>query len=346
MFWNLLDYGKRAKMRKLDPSIRISNMGRQLTVSTLPWVLVAFSIPAVANPIDLSQLCGASDCVVSVNTTIGSASGPLTVNGNFTVNSGVALEFLVDTQINIDGNLNLQGVVGGPGNGGVGGVGGGSGLPGSPGGNAPSVVSSLFNVKGSITVGSGGVTAEGGSGGAGGDGASGQSGGSGGAGGTAGSLTFNTCQTFVSNSGAQLTVNGGNGGNGGAGQTNGAGGAGGNAGTVTINAKQTITSNASVTAVGGNGGLTGGSAGSDGAVTLVAGGTISVAPGTLDLGVNSPTISPNQSSIPSLAFCTAPPPSVPAITGITAGNRSLTVAFSARLTVLETALSVYFWKAA
>jgi len=164
-------------MRKLDPSIRISNMGRQLTVSTLPWVLVAFSIPAVANPIDLSQLCGASDCVVSVNTTIGSASGPLTVNGNFTVNSGVALEFLVDTQINIDGNLNLQGVVGGPGNGGVGGVGGGSGLPGSPGGNAPSVVSSLFNVKGSITVGSGGVTAEGGSGGS---------------GGTAGSLTFNT----------------------------------------------------------------------------------------------------------------------------------------------------------
>jgi hypothetical protein len=283
-------------------------MGRQLTVSTLPWVLVAFSIPAVADPIDLSQLCGASDCVVSANTTIGSSSGPLTVSGNFTVNSGVVLEFLVDTQINIGGNLNLQGVVGGPGNGGVGGAGGVSGLPGSPGGNAPSVVSSLFNVKGSITVGGGGVTAEGGSGGAGGDGASGQSGGAGGIGGTAGSLTFNTCQTFVSNSGAQLIVNGGNGGIGGAGQTNGAGGAGGNAGAVTINAKQTITSNANINAVGGNGGLLGGSAGSDGVITLVASGTISVGAGTLNAGVNSPTISPNQPFINSLGFCSSPAP--------------------------------------
>jgi hypothetical protein len=311
MFWNLVDYGKRATMRKLDPAIRTLTIVRQLTVGTMSWVLLAFSIPAVANPIDLSQLCGSGDCVVSANTTIGSASGPLTVTGNFTVNSGVVLEFLVDTQINIGGNLNLQGVVGGPGNGGVGGAGGGSGLPGSPGGNAPSVVSSLFNVKGSITVGSGGVTAEGGSGGAGGDGASGQSGGSGGAGGTAGSLTFNTCQTFTSSAGAQLTVNGGNGGNGGAGQTNGAGGAGGNAGAVTINAKQTITSNANINAVGGNGGLLGGSAGSDGVITLVASGTISAGAGTLDAGVNSPTVSQNQSTIPSLAFCggsPAPPP--------------------------------------
>ena len=299
-------------MRKLNPSIQRSIKGRPLTVGILPWALMAFSIPAVADPIDLSQLCGSGDCVVSANTTIGSASGPLTVTGNFTVSSGVALEFLVDAQININGNLNLQGVVGGPGNGGVGGTGGNAGQPGNPGGNAPSVVSSLFNVKGSITVGSGGVTAEGGSGGAGGDGASGESGGAGGSGGTAGSLTFNTCQTFTSSAGAQLRVNGGNGGNGGAGQPNGAGGAGGNAGAVTINAKQTITSNAPISAVGGNGGLSGGSAGADGTITLVASGNISVGAGTLDAGVNSPTISPNQSTIPSLAFCgdspTPPPP--------------------------------------
>lgn len=283
--------------------------GRKLSLSTTLWLLTGLSLPAAA--IDLSQLCGSGDCVVSTNTTVDSAGGPLVVTGNFTVNSGVVLEFLVDTQIGINGNLIIDGIVGGPGNGGVGGLGGSAGQAGGLGGDAPSVVSSLFDVKGNITVGSGGLTAEGGSGGFGGDGATGQSGGNGGSGGLAGSLTFNTCQSFTSNSGVQIRVSGGNGGNGGAGQTNGAGGAGGNAGAVTINAKQTITSNASVTAVGGNGGLTGGPAGSDGAVTLVAGGTISVGAGTLNAGVNSPIISPNRSSIPSLAFCAsspAPPP--------------------------------------
>jgi hypothetical protein len=98
--------------------------------------------------------------------------------------------------------------------------------------------------------------------------------------------------------------------NGGAGQTAGTGGAGGNAGAVAVNAKQTIASNANISAVGGNGGL-GGSAGADGAITLVASGTISAGAGTLDAGVNSPTVSQNQSTIPSLAFCggsPAPPP--------------------------------------
>lgn len=107
---------------------------RRLRFVNMLWLLSALSIPSIANPIDLSLLCGPGDCVVSADTTHSSASGLLVVTGEFTVNSGVVLEFLVKTQINIDGNLHLGGIVGSPRNEGVGGL-RGEGATGQLGGN-------------------------------------------------------------------------------------------------------------------------------------------------------------------------------------------------------------------
>jgi len=295
-------------------------MGSKFGIAILPLWFTVIAAPVAAAPIDLSQLCGASNCVVSTSQTIGSASGPLDVEGDFTVDPGVVLQFLVPVTISVDGNMVLSGTVGAPGNGGVGGhggdggSGGASGQPGGTGGDAPSVVSAIFNVVGSITLDANAVAvAEGGTGGSGGQGAFGQVGGAGGVGGAAGSFTLNTCNSFTSDATAQILVNGGPGG---VGQTGASGGAGGPAGTVAINAKQDIVSNASVLALGGGGGIGGARDGDDGAsglIALTASGTITVDTGTLNSGANTPVISPNQASVPALAFCpgAAPTPAVP-----------------------------------
>lgn len=274
----------------------------------LLWMLMALSAPVVAAPIDLSQLCGSGDCVVSANTTIVSASGPLSVAGNFTVNSGVVLEYLVPIRIDVAGNMVLAGILGAPGNGGNGGAGGSAGQPGSAGGSAPAVVSGIFNVQGSISLDSNATaTADGGTGGSGGLPGFGSSiGGTGGSGGAAGSFTFNTCSAFTSAGNANILANGGPGG---VGQTGAPGGAGGAGGSIIINAKQTIVSNATFSALGGAGG-TGGSgtgvSGAAGSIELNALGAITVASGTLSSGSNTPSVNPAQSSISALAFCPAP----------------------------------------
>lgn len=272
-------------------------------------LLMAMSGPLAAATIDLSQLCGAGDCVVATNTTINSASGPLTVGGNFTVNPGVVLQFLVPIQIKVAGNMVVSGTIGAPGDGGAGGIGGGSGQPGGAGASAPSVVNGTFDVTGTITLDSNAAAvAEGGAGGSGGLPGFGNSvGGAGGAGGAAGSLRFNTCSSFNSASGAQIVVNGGPGGVGQAGATGGAGGSG---GTVIINAKQTILSNGLVSALGGAGGSGGsgtGGNGSDGFITLRSSGGITVGSGTLVSGLNTPTIVPASLGISDLAYCSASP---------------------------------------
>lgn len=270
-------------------------------------MLAAMSAPVLAVTIDLSQLCGAGNCVVQSNTTIGSASGSLNVAGDFTVNPGVVLEFLVPVNIKVSGNMVLSGTVGAPGNGGDGGSGGGPAQPGGVGGNAPSVASGIFDVRGTITLNAGAAAvAEGGEGGAGGwPGFGAVLGGAGGAGGAAGSLTFNSCSSFTSASGARILVNGGAGGVGQAGTLGGVGGAG---GAVVINAQQGIVSNALVSALGGAGGLGGagsGVSGADGSIALRALGPISVGTGTLNAGANTPSISPLQLSVAGLAFCSA-----------------------------------------
>lgn len=290
-------------------------IGSRLGLGILPlWFAVIGAPLAAAAPIDLSQLCGAGNCVVSTSQTIGSASGPLEVGGNFTVDPGVVLEFLVPVTIRVDGNMVLSGTVGAPGNGGDGGSGGAAGQPGGAGGDAPSVVSGIFDVRGSITINANAAAvAEGGAGGSGGDGGLGQVGGAGGAGGAAGSLTFNTCRRFTSQATSQILVNGGPGG---VGQAGASGGAGGAAGTVTVNAGQDITSNAAVRALGGAGGSGGAGAGGNGAsgfIALTASGTITVGTGTLDSGANTPSISQSQDSIPALAYCSASAVSIPSI---------------------------------
>jgi hypothetical protein len=236
---------------------------------------MAASMPvqAALGSINLSQLCaGSGDCVVTTNTTIGSASAPLRVNGNFTLNPGVVLVYEVPIQLEVMGNLVLSGTLGAPGNGGTGGD-GGSGVGGA-GGAAPPVASGIFDVKGSITL-NGTVSAQGGSGGNGGSGLTGS--GAGGAGASGGSLKFNTCSAFTST--ASILTQGGAGGNSGDGVA--AGGAGGNGGNVTINARQTIVNNGTIAAAGGIGGQASGANG---------------APGTV-------LTQENQSSIPDLAFC-------------------------------------------
>ena len=271
-------------------------------------MLLAFCAPAAATPIDLSQLCGSGDCVVSANTTIGSASSPLAVQGNFTINSGVVLEYRVPIRIDVAGNMLLAGTLGAPGHGGDGGVGGNSGQAGGAGGSAPAVVSGLFNVQGSITLGaSAAAAADGGSGGSGGLPGFGLStGGAGGSGGAAGTLTFNTCGSFTSATGARILTNGGAGGIGQIGALGGVGGAG---GSVIIQAKQTIVSNAGITALGGAGGSGGsgaGAQGADGSIALTALGSITFGAGTLNSGANTASVNPNQTSIASLSNCTAP----------------------------------------
>ena len=297
------------KLKGFSVSPRRSGLGM------LSWLLAAASASAsaAAAPIDLSQLCSSGNCVVSTDATVGSASGPLTVPGNFTVNSGVVLQFLVPVRIKVDGDMLLSGTVGAPGNGGDGGSGGAPGQPGGAGGNAPSVASGIFDVKGSITINSTAVaTTEGGTGGSGGSGATGQSGGAGGTGGAGGSLTFNTCSSFTGNAGAQIVVNGGTGG---VGQAGAVGGAGGAAGTVTVNAKSAIVNNAAVRALGGAGGIGGvsaGASGSSGSISLSSLSTVTVGAGSLDAGANTPTISPSQASISALDFC-APPAPIPTL---------------------------------
>lgn len=277
--------------------------GTRRGMGFLPWVLMVASAPVVANtanPIDLSALCDnpRGDCVVAANTTIVSASGPLAVGNNFTVNPGVVLEFRVPIQIDVAGNMVLSGIVGAPGDGGAGGAGGDAGQPGEPGTSAPSVVGGTFNVRGSITLNDGAAAvAEGGTGGSGGlpgDGSS--QGGAGGAGGAAGSLTFNGC-SFRSASGASIRVNGGAGGIGASGAIGGAGGAG---GTITINARQNILTNALISALGGAGGSGGSGAGANGAngtITLTAQGQITAGQGTL---TPAATINASQSTIDGL----------------------------------------------
>jgi hypothetical protein len=287
----------------------LSMNGRSWSLGVVPLLLMQISMPASAAPIDLSQLCsgGSGDCVISANTSIGSASGALNVGGNFTVNQGVVLEFRVPVQINVSGNMVLSGTIGAPGDGGAGGNGGAPGQPGGAGGNAPAVASGTINVLGSITLNASSAAAtEGGSGGSGGAGGSGQLGGAGGAGGAAGSLTFNTCTAFTSATGAQVRLNGGAGG---IGQTGASGGAGGAAGAFAINAKQNILSDAAVTALGGAGGSGGsgsGANGANGSITLNAGGTITVGSGTLNAGSNSASINQNQTSLAALSYCVAP----------------------------------------
>ena len=273
-------------------------------------MLMAGASPAGAASIDLSQLCGSGDCVVSTNTTIVSANGPLSVGGNFTVNAGVVLEFLVPIRLDISGNMVLAGTLGAPGNGGAGGNGGDSGQPGGAGGNAPAVVSGIFNVQGAINFSANSAAAaEGGTGGSGGLPGFGQTiGGAGGAGGAAGSLTFNTCSTFNSVSSAQILVNGGAGG---IGQTGAPGGAGGAGGSVTINAKQGVVSNSPIGALGGVGGAGGsasGANGPDGTISLRSSGTITVGTGTLSSGSNTPSVSPSQTTLSALTFCEVPAP--------------------------------------
>lgn len=284
-------------------------IGARRGARLLPWMLMALSSPVVAAPpIDLSQLCGPGDCVVATNTTIGSAGGALSVGGNFTVNPGVVLQFLVPVRINVAGNMVLAGTVGAPGNGGDGGAGGGPGQQGGAGGSAPPVVDAIFDVRGTITLdASAAVVAEGGGGGSGGLAGVGQiTGGAGGAGGKAGSLTFNTCSAFTSAAGARVLTSGGPGGIGEAGASGGAGGAG---GTVTINAFQTIASNALITAlggVGGNGGAGTGANGADGSITLRALGAITVGAGSLNSGNSTPSVNQSQTIIPALASCVLP----------------------------------------
>lgn len=279
-------------------------IGKKLGAGLVPWLFLSAAPPALAVPIDLSQLCGATgDCVISSNTTIGSASGPLTVTGNFTVSPGAVLVFQVPIQIRVNGNMVLSGTLGAPGDGGVGGTGGDAGQPGGAGGDAPSVVSGIFDVRGTITV-NGNAAAEGGTGGAGGLGDTGQLGGAGGRGGAGGSLTFNACRSFSSTSGAQILVNGGDGGTGQNGALGGAGGAG---GSIIINAMQSIVSDAILRAVGGSGGSGGGGAGADGTsgtITLQSGSDITVGANTLNAGTNTASLNQNQSSIDALSFCT------------------------------------------
>lgn len=286
-------------------------IGGRLGTGLWAWVLVTLSSPVAATGIDLSQLCsGWGGCVVSTNTTIVSASGPLDVRGHLTVNSGVVLEFRVPITVNVSGDMVLAGTVGAPGDGGAGGAGGNAGQPGGAGQAAPAVVSAVFNVTGAITLdASAAAVAEGGSGGNGGlPGFGSSTGGAGGAGGAGGSLTFNACKAVNNASGARIRVNGGAGGVGAAGALGGAGGAG---GSVFINAKETIVSNAAISAVGGvagSGGAGAGSAGASGTITLSALGTVTAGTGTLDAGTNSPTINASQASVGALSYCVTPAP--------------------------------------
>lgn len=290
--------------------------GKRWGVGLSPVLFAAMAGPAWA--INLSQLCsGAGDCVVTANTTIDAASGPLTVGGNFTVNSGVVLAFTVPIEIRVNGNMVLSGTVGAPGNGGAGGAGGATGQPGGAGGSAPAVVSGVFNVQGSVTL-DGTAVASGGQGGSGGTGDSGQAGGAGGAGGAAGSLTFNACNAFTGAAGGQVLLNGGLGGAGASGTPGGVGGAGGAGGTILINAKQGITSNATMSALGGAGGSggSGASAGTNGAsgtIALTSGSSVTVGAGTMNAGANTPVVNQNQTTIAALAFC---PDSANAAAGI------------------------------
>lgn len=281
---------------------------RKSAALLLPLLIGSFCAPLAAAPIDLSQLCGPGDCVISANTTIGSASSPLAVSGNFTINPGVVLEYIIPIRIDISGNMVVSGTLGAPGNGGNGGNGGAVGQPGGAGGNAPAVVNGIFNAQGSITLNSTAVAvADGGAGGSGGLPGSGSLiGGAGGAGGTAGSLTFNTCSAFSSLASSQIQANGGPGG---IGQSGAVGGAGGTGGSVTINALQTIVSQALTSVLGGTGGTGGagaGSVGSSGSITMSALGSITVGSGTLTSGTSTPSVNPSQSTIAALSFCTTP----------------------------------------
>ena len=300
----------------------------------LAWWLAAVAAPVGAASIDLSQLCGSGDCVVSTNTTIVSASAPLSVGGNFTVNPGVVLEFRVPIRIDVAGNLILSGTVGAPGDGGSGGPGGDAGQVGYAGGNAPAVASGVFNAQGTITLNANAnAVAEGGTGGSGGSPGFGQTvGGAGGAGGAAGSLTFNTCSTFTSAASARILVNGGPGGVGQAGALGGAGGAG---GAVTLNAKQSIVSNAPISALGGAGGSGGsgsGASGASGTITLSAVGAITVAAGTLSSGTNTPSVNSSQATLSALAFCVASTPAAP-IPTLSAGAMLLLASLLALISV-------------
>ena len=286
---------------------------REFTFGVTSVLFLAMSVPALAASSDLSLLCtGTADCVISTNTTIGTANTTLNVGGNFIINPGVILEFRVPVRIRVEGNMVLSGTLGAPGDGGDGGVGGASGQPGGAGGGATAVASAIFDVRGAISINSSAIAVtEGGQGGSGGAGGVGQIGGAGGTGGAAGSLSFNTCNSFSSASGAQMLVNGGSGGTG---QTGALGGIGGAAGTVAINAKQAIVSHALVTALGGAGGPGGagtGVNGADGTILLTSGATITVGTNTLNSGVNTPASMSNQSSISALSFCL--PPTVSAV---------------------------------
>jgi hypothetical protein len=273
----------------------------------VPLLLLAMKAPVSAAPMDLSQLCASADgdgnCVVSSNTSIVSASGPLTVARNLTINPGVVLEYRVPVRIVVGGNLIVSGTLGAPGDGGDGGVGGAAGQPGGPGGAAPAVVNGTLDVRGSIFLyGTGAMVAEGGAGGAGGLGGTGQPGGAGGAGGAGGTLTLNTCAAFTGLAGGQIRVGGGAGG---LGQNAALGGVGGAGGAVIVNAGQNIVSSALISALGGaggNGGAGAGGAGAHGAITLNAGGPITLDSASLSAGSNN-TQTPNQVSNAALAYC-------------------------------------------
>jgi len=290
-------------MKAVTKGVSVARFGASL----MTWLLLTLAGPASATPIDLSQLCGSGDCVVSSDKTITSASGPLNVNGNFTIEAGVVVEFLVPIHLKVAGDMVLSGTIGAPGNGGDGGAGGGPGQPGGAGGSAPAVASAIFDVRGAVTLNGSGAAvavADGGAGGSGGMPGAGQSaGGSGGTGGAAGSFTFNTCDVFKSESTARILVNGGPGG---VGQTGAAGGVGGAGGAIFVNARS-IVSNGPIGALCGSGGAGGSSAGADGQVGSVsfrATGPISVGAGTLDSGVRT-SVEPFRLSIPAIAFCPA-----------------------------------------